>query len=300
VTPLLDGIDLRYVRIGPVELVRRAYAAVRDRNWNTVPGELSDLEIDARDDSFDISLRSRHRGQDIDFAWVGTISGDPSGRIAHSFDGRAEIDMQYNRIGLCVHHPWRETAGAPFGARTRDGEIEGSFPDLIGPQRFEGGVYHALFPAFDPLNVDLGDVLRDNRLAWGRRARRRQLAAGGLSISPRQTFPLYHPLADVAGWRNSAVLACDSEDPLAAVGLCVRTGDGRLRLLVANVTPRALDVAVGPLVGAFRLRRLGEATAAQAGSKPAAFRGSSLRPEASGELALRLEPYEVVGSTRRD
>lgn len=623
VTALLDGIDLRYVRIGQVELVRRVYAAIRDRNWNTVPGEISDLEIDERDDSFDVSFGCRHRGHDIDFAWVGTISGDASGRIAYSFDGRAEIDMQYNRIGLCVHHPWRETAGAPFRARTPDGEIEGSFPDLIGPQRFEGGVYHALFPAFDRLDVDLGaggslllefegdlwetedhrnwtdanfktystpmalgfphdlaagaalvqrlaiipsgitapagddgpvrlsigaptgttvpaiglgqashtgalsegeterlaalgpahlrfearldrddwretvargqaaaarvgcalevslhlrpehesllgdvssalsvgpqvsrvlvilaggrtatpdettpaglvDVVRaelagalpgaaflggtemyfteinrtrpqaatwdgvcfsitpqihaftdvdvvENLDAQGENVRsalaladgkpvvvspvtiRRRVnfhaavpdpeaapgelpdavdvrqpslygaawtagslkylsEAGASSVTyfettgwrgvverddgsslpevfpsrPGQTFPLYHPLADVAGWRGSAVLACDSEDPLAAVGLCVRADDGRLRLLVANVSPRALDVAVGPLEGAFRLRRLGEVTAAQATSEPAVFRGSTTPAEASGELALRLEPYEVV------
>jgi len=151
----------------------------------------------------------------------------------------------------------------------------------------------------------LGDVFRDARLAWGRRARRRQQAAvvalddGSLlpeafPSRPGQTFPLYHPLADVAGWRGSAVLACDSEDPLATVGLCVRAGDGRVCLLVANVTPQALDVAVGPLDGAFRLRRLGEATAAQATSDPAVFRGSTTPAEASGDLALRLEPYEVV------
>ena len=38
VTVLLDDVDLRYMRIGRTELVRRIYAAVRDRNWNTVPG----------------------------------------------------------------------------------------------------------------------------------------------------------------------------------------------------------------------------------------------------------------------
>jgi len=623
VIALLDGIDLRYVRIGRVELVRRVYAAVRDRSWNTIPGQISDLELDTRDDSFDVSFRVRHRGSDIDFAWVGAISGDPSGRIAFSFDGRAEIDMQYNRIGLCVHHPWRETAGAPFRARTPDGEIEGSFPDSIGVQRFEDGVYHALFPAFDRLDVDLGaggslllefegdlwetedhrnwtdanfktystpltlgfphDVaagaalaqslaiipsgitapVRDvgpirlaigaptgttvpaiglgqashgraltdaevERLAalgpahlgvevhldrndWREAIRHAQRAAarvgcavevslhlrpehdallrdlstvlsmgpevsrllvilaggrtatseettpaelvdavraaltdavpeaafiGGtemyfteinrtrpqaatwdgvcFSITPQvhaftdvdvvenldaqgetvrsalalvdgkpvvvspvtlrrrvnfyaavpepevapgelpdavdvrqpslfgaawtagslkylseagassvtyfettgwrgvverddgsplselfpsrpgQAFPLYHPLADVAGWRGAAVVACESDDPLAAVGLCVRGDDGGPRLLVANVTPRTLDVAVGPLDGTFRLRRLGEATAVQATSEPAGFRSSSTPADASGELALELDPYEVV------
>ena len=66
VTVLLDGVDLRYMRLGRTELVRRIYAAVRDRNWNTVPGTISGLEVDARDDSFEVRFHvraheSRHR-----------------------------------------------------------------------------------------------------------------------------------------------------------------------------------------------------------------------------------------------
>lgn len=153
---LLDGIDLRYVCVGRTELVRRVYVAVRDSNWNTIPGEVSEPEVDARDDSFDVRFTSQHRAHDIDFSWQGAISGSADGRIVYSLDGRAGQDLQYNRIGICVHHPWRETAGAPYRARTPDGEIEGSFPDLIGPQRVVDGVYHALFPAYDRLEVQLG------------------------------------------------------------------------------------------------------------------------------------------------
>ena len=42
------------------------------------------------------------------------------------------------------------------------------------------------------------------------------------------------------------------------------------------------------------LRRLNEATAAQAASDPAAFRASSEAASADGELELTLAPYEVV------
>ena len=45
-TVLLDGVDLRYLRIGGTELVRRVYAAVRDVDWDTVPGVVSGLEIE--------------------------------------------------------------------------------------------------------------------------------------------------------------------------------------------------------------------------------------------------------------
>ena len=109
-----------------------------------------------------------------------------------------------------------------------------------------------------------------------------------------ESFPLYHPLADAAGWRGQEVLDCHSTDPLATVGLAVRDGDGQVRLLVANLTPRVRDVVVGPLAGTVALRRLNEATAERAGAEPDAFRSESERTEAADDLALRLDPYEVV------
>jgi D-apionolactonase len=152
---LLDGIDLRYASLGATELVRRIYVAVRDRNWNTIADEVSRLELNAHDDSFELRFSVRHVAHDLDFSWQGEITGESSGRITCSLDGVAERDLQYNRIGICVHHPWRETAGARFRARTPEGEIEGVFPDLIGPQLVEEGLIMALFPAFDRLEVDL-------------------------------------------------------------------------------------------------------------------------------------------------
>jgi D-apionolactonase len=156
-TVALDGIDLRYVRAGKVEVVRRIYAAVRDRNWNTVPGRVSGLEIDDRGDSFEIRYRVHHVSRDVDFAWGGLIAGDADGRISLVLDGAAGRDLLYNRIGFCVLHPFRETAGRPYRARTSEGDTAGSFPTLVGPQRFENGVYLPLFPSFDRLEIDLAD-----------------------------------------------------------------------------------------------------------------------------------------------
>jgi hypothetical protein len=113
--------------------------------------------------------------------------------------------------------------------------------------------------------------------------------------APGHVFPLYHPLADVAGWRGAEVVECVSDDPLAAVGLAVRAEDGRLSLLVANLAERDQDVVVGPLpTGSVALRRLNESTAQTAGAEPHAFRSAAERVEIDGDLTLRLEPYEVV------
>ena len=70
---------------------------------------------------------------------------------------------------------------------------------------------------------------------------------------------------------------------LTAVGLAVLTEDGLVRLLVANLTPRAQDIIVGPLHGPVAIRRLNEATAEHAGTAPAAFRRKSAREDMSGE-----------------
>jgi len=108
-----------------------------------------------------------------------------------------------------------------------------------------------------------------------------------------EPFPLYHPLADAVGWRGAEVLRCESEDRLVAIGFAVRV-EGGTALLVANVTPRAQDVVVGPLAGQVSLRRLNETTAAAAGSEPDRFRAALERGQVSADLLLRLEPYEVV------
>jgi hypothetical protein len=596
---------------------------VRDIDWDTVPGVVSGLDVEQRDDGFRIQFDTRHVRGDIDFAWHGTIAGDETGRVEVVLDGRAEDVLPYNRIGICVHHPWRETKGARFHARTPDGDIDGAFPDLIGPQAIVGGAYNALFPAYDRLQIDLpaggrlllefeGDLweTEDHRnwtdanfktystpIALGRPAplqagqklrqrivitpldvpagaatagpvrltvgdstgtrvppvglgqdrdhhtpdaherelfaalspahlraevrlgregwrdalattqetaaaigsqlevslhlvedqvgelpalaatlrqgppvarvlvingdsrtatpaettraglmesvrralgdalphaafvggteiyftevnrtrpqledwdgicysitpqvhafsdtdlvenldaqaetvrsaraiagdkavvvspitmRRRvnfhasgdpapdvpaelpdsvdvrqssllgaawtagslkyMAEAGASSVtyyettgwrgvveraagselpdtfrsSPGEAFPAYHPLADAIEWDGAEVLACESSDVLAAVGLAVRAEDDGTRLLVANLAPRRQDVVVAPVTDAVTLRRLNESTAAEAGSDPAAFRRHSERVEAAGELALTLEPYEVV------
>jgi hypothetical protein len=155
VTVLLDGIDLRYLRIGSTELVRRVYTAVRDVDWDTISAEVSELRVEESEDGFRVEFDARHARREVDFSWRGTITGDGEGRIEYEFDGRAEEVCPYSRIGICIHHPWRETAGARFIAHTPDGEVSGSFPDLIGAQEFDGRVYHALFPAFDRLEVVL-------------------------------------------------------------------------------------------------------------------------------------------------
>lgn len=155
VEALLDGIDLRYVRAGGVEAVRRIYVAVRDHNWNTIPGVITELRSGEAAGGFEVAFTCRHLGGDVDFAWDGSIVGARDGTITYRMDGRAEADFDYNRIGFCILHPYRESIGARYDGRTPDGTVAGTLPDLIEPQSVRNGSYVSLFDAVEELAVEL-------------------------------------------------------------------------------------------------------------------------------------------------
>lgn len=121
--------DLRRIRWGDREVVRRIHGAVRDRDWGTVPGRITGLEIDSGDGSFRIRYTREHRADGIHFVWQATISGDGEGTLRFGFDGEARSTFLRNRIGLCVLHPIRECAGA----RVRSMHLGGSVRDLMFP-----------------------------------------------------------------------------------------------------------------------------------------------------------------------
>src|SRR2546430_15408434 len=102
VTALLDGIDVRYVRIGSLETVRRIYVAARDQNWNTIPAEYHITRLEQRQESFDVEFDVEHRSHDLNFSWHGRIRGIPDGQIRYEMDGVAKSDFRYNRIGFCI------------------------------------------------------------------------------------------------------------------------------------------------------------------------------------------------------
>lgn len=151
---LLDGPDLRYIRKGKVEGVRRLYAAVRDHNWLTIPGTITHWEERIDPDSFALHFTIRHHAEAIDLLWNGEITGAADGTITYTFDGIAQSDFRYNRIGFCVLHPGREVSGKPYHGETPDGPIDGILPQEIGPQSFVNGIEAPLFPPVSTLSIE--------------------------------------------------------------------------------------------------------------------------------------------------
>src|SRR5262245_42908618 len=74
--------DLRYLCFEGREVLRRIYAAVRDFNWLTIAGRLTDEKINVESDQFQISYISIHEKDAVRFEWRARISGFPDGRIA--------------------------------------------------------------------------------------------------------------------------------------------------------------------------------------------------------------------------
>ena len=130
-----DG-DLRYIRMGPHEILRRVYVAVRDHNWDTIPATLSDLAIEQGEDSFEIRYHALHEQGDVCFRWDATITGSPEGQIVYRMDGEACSTFLRNRIGICVLHPTEESAGAACRVTHTDGSVtEGTLPRYISPHQ---------------------------------------------------------------------------------------------------------------------------------------------------------------------
>lgn len=138
---VFDAGDLRYLKLGNREVIRRIYAAVRDRNWHTVPAEISDLKTQMAEDHFRISYTSTHRQGEIHFEWQAAIVGEADGSLRFTFDGEAKTTFLRNRIGFCVLHPIRECAGAKCRPRYTDGtEREMTFPDTIAAEQPVNGL----------------------------------------------------------------------------------------------------------------------------------------------------------------
>lgn len=132
--------DLRYIRLGEREIVRRVYVAVRDRNWGTVPAELSEVQVMVSDQSFRIRYSAANQQNEIDFRWRCEIIGADDGTIRFRIDGSAYSTFQRNRIGLCVLLPIKECAGVRAQIERVDGSVvEGVFPLLVAPQSIVGG-----------------------------------------------------------------------------------------------------------------------------------------------------------------
>jgi hypothetical protein len=130
-----DDGRLRYVRVNGVEVLRQIYMAVRDRHWNTIPGQIVSEEVRDTPDGFVIAIEVEHRQGDIDFRWSGRFHGIGD-LIEVNLDGQAHSSFLRNRIGWCVLHPIAECIGKPCEISHTDGSVSiDPFPTQVAPHQ---------------------------------------------------------------------------------------------------------------------------------------------------------------------
>lgn len=135
---LVDG-ELRTIRMGGVDLIRRLYFCVRTRTWDTVNPKFTSYEVQTTRESFRVKLEAicdRPVGDgyetDAHFKWNAVIEGSPDGKITFTVEGEATTDFQSNRIGLCLLIGTNELAGGSFKTSLAGNQVQDSpFPTVI-------------------------------------------------------------------------------------------------------------------------------------------------------------------------
>jgi hypothetical protein len=148
-----DGADLTDLRWGGLEIASRVLVTLRDRDWGTVVPLPVRSAVREGDEGPVMELQARHEDAEVGFSWHGILAVTGDGSVDFSFDGVAERDFIYRRIGICVLHPWRTYVGAAYEATTPDGVRAGTFPEQIAPQLRVGDRYLPMIEAFSELTV---------------------------------------------------------------------------------------------------------------------------------------------------
>lgn len=170
-TLFYEAGSLRRISYGPHEILNRIYVAVRDPNWETVPGVLTEVRRLVREDSFLIEFQSEHHQDDILFAWRGLLTGTAEGVITFTMEGEALRTFRSNRIGLCVLHPM-SLAGQPCQIEHTDGSGEESrFPEWIAPREpflnFHALVYPVAPAARAEVRLEGDSFNMEDQRNWG-------------------------------------------------------------------------------------------------------------------------------------
>ena len=96
----LDNGNLRYIRVGGIEVLRSLAFLVRDENWGTYVPALSDVAVEQRVDGFHVSLHGtcKRAGQQIGYDV--RIDGRSDGSLTFSGVATPATDFLTARTGF--------------------------------------------------------------------------------------------------------------------------------------------------------------------------------------------------------
>ena len=145
---LFEAGDIRYVRAGSCEIVRRVHVTVCDPARIPVCGVMTGLRVETRGSLLHIAYHCEHQAGEIDFAWDALISGRVRGErgridveLSFAMSGVARSTFRTSCAGICVLHPVAEYAGRACAIRDcAGGERAERFPRMIAPEPVFTGI----------------------------------------------------------------------------------------------------------------------------------------------------------------
>ncbi len=133
---LLFQSAIRKIKLGKTEIVRAVYAAVRDKNWATIPFKVVSSDLSEQVDSFNLKIKGNFGiNETLGFAEI-EISGNTSGKLEFQFNFVASSSFLKNRIGICVLLPVEECIGMKYQLfQQKENKVSGRFHELIVPHQ---------------------------------------------------------------------------------------------------------------------------------------------------------------------
>jgi hypothetical protein len=136
VTATLEDGQLRWIKIGDVEVIRAIGFLIRDRSWSTCPPEISNLRIDERGGGFVVSFDALTCTIDGDLPWRAEFRGTSDGTIRCEAAARPKQDFPTCRTGFVILHPLAGVVGRPMEIEHVDGTVDRSeAPQLIAAEQ---------------------------------------------------------------------------------------------------------------------------------------------------------------------
>lgn len=130
----LDGGNLRYLRVGGVEVLRVLAFLVRDENWGTYIPALSDLAVEQRADGFTVRYAATCRRGSQEMSYAARIEGRADGSLLFTGEATPATDFLTARTGFVVLHPLKGVAGHALEVEHVDGTVvNATFPALVDP-----------------------------------------------------------------------------------------------------------------------------------------------------------------------
>ena len=88
-TMLFEQGELRRIRLGDREVIRRIYLTVRGPDWSTIPAEITGLKVEREGEGFVVSYLAVYRKGEVDFTWSVVLRGNADGEIRFFAEGKA-------------------------------------------------------------------------------------------------------------------------------------------------------------------------------------------------------------------